>query len=90
MFNFVVYDLSTSQNWSTKIRLAEIQFHIPHVLTMIENQKFTEVGKRIMASFKNSIILTTYLKSKVTEQDKPASSGHPKNKRVFGFESSQY
>ena len=60
-FSFVLYDTTTCSSRTKRVPVGEVEAHIPHLSVLLENNKFTEVGRRIVAAFKNSMLVGVYI-----------------------------
>jgi len=58
---FVLYDSNTCAQSSTRVPVEQVEVYVPHLLAMIQNKMFTEAGSRIIAAFKNSLLMSSYL-----------------------------
>ena len=57
-FSFVLYECETSKQRTTRVPVSQVEIYVPHLLSLIENKHFTEVGRRVIAAFKNSLLIS--------------------------------
>jgi hypothetical protein len=59
-FTFHIYDNKSCKVKTCVKTFAEICENMPHALTLIDNMKFAEVSKRLVALYKNSLLVDDY------------------------------
>lgn len=66
-FSFHIYD-NMNCNVKTFVKsFEEITYHIPYALILLDNMKFAEISKRLVALYKNSLLTTDFIqRSQVT------------------------
>lgn len=62
-FFFTVYNNIHCKVNETAMTVNEVKVHVPHVLVLIENKEFTEVGNRLYSVYKNTLLAYASLKS---------------------------
>jgi hypothetical protein len=60
-FSFHIYDNQNCIVQTTVKEASEIEYHMPHALILIDNMKFAEVARRLVALYKNSLLATDFI-----------------------------
>ena len=66
-FMFYLYDVDSCWVIKKKIRMNEVIAHLPYVKQMLEAQLYEELGKRMLQTFKNRLILHVYTFNPIKE-----------------------
>lgn len=65
-FSFTIYNSNSCKVSQTDMSVRDIQVHVPHLLVLIEHKEFTEVGKRLLSVYKNSLLSNEYIQRRLT------------------------